>query len=70
MAIDFKLEREKTRVRTFLNELVENRKVFSRDIETLKQMIQEKSSKLKNITAGIDDDPQGILSEIQPSPRQ
>jgi hypothetical protein len=36
VAIDFKLEREKTRVRTFLNELVENRKVFSRDIETLK----------------------------------
>jgi len=51
------LEREKTRVRTFLNELVANRKIFSRDIDTLKQMVKEKSQKLKNVTQGIDDDP-------------
>jgi hypothetical protein len=70
VSIDFRLEREKTRVRTFLNELVENRKIFSRDIETLKVMIKEKSAKLKNITAGIDDDPQGVLSDIPASPQE
>lgn len=69
MSIDFRLERETTRVRTFLNELVENRKIFSRDIETLRQLVKEKGQKLKNITAGLDDDPQGLLSDIQPSPR-
>ena len=63
------MEREKTRVRTFLNELVANRKIFSRDIDTLKQMVKEKSQKLKNVTQGIDDDPKGLLSDINPSPR-
>jgi hypothetical protein len=33
-------------------------------------MIKEKSAKLKNITAGIDDDPQGVLSDIPASPQE
>jgi hypothetical protein len=55
------LEREQTRVRTYLNELVANRKIFNRDLDTIKDMIKEKSRELRMIAGSSSHE---LLSEM------